>query len=90
MARVGHSQVVRRLRSYVKQGDYDVLHAHGLRAGIDAALAGRPIDIPALQTVHNLVRPDVSGRRQGDRCTNGPSRLSVRAAPSTPSPCRMR
>ena len=57
----GHSQVVRRLRSYVKQGEYDVLHAHGLRAGIDAALAGRPIDIPALQTVHNLVRPDVSG-----------------------------
>ncbi len=57
----GHSQVVRRLRSYVRQGDYDILHAHGLRAGIDAALAGRPIDIGALQTVHNLVRPDVSG-----------------------------
>jgi glycosyltransferase involved in cell wall biosynthesis len=58
----GHSQVVRRLRSYVKQGDYDILHAHGLRAGIDAALAGRPLDVPALQTVHNLVRADVSGR----------------------------
>jgi len=58
----GHSLVVRRLRSYVKQGGYDILHAHGLRAGIDAALAGRPIEIPALQTVHNLVRPDVSGR----------------------------
>jgi len=58
----GHSQVVRRLRSYVEQGGYDVLHAHGLRAGIDAALAGRPLDVPALQTVHNLVRPDVSGR----------------------------
>jgi glycosyltransferase involved in cell wall biosynthesis len=58
----GHSQVVRRLRSYVKQGDYDILHAHGLRAGIDAALAGRPIQVPALQTVHNLVRPEVSGR----------------------------
>jgi glycosyltransferase involved in cell wall biosynthesis len=58
----GHPQVVRRLRSYADQGGYDILHAHGLRAGIDAALAGRPLDIPALQTVHNLVRPDVSGR----------------------------
>lgn len=58
----GHSHAVRRLRSYVQQGGYDVVHAHGLRAGIDAALAGRPLDVPALQTAHNLVRPDVSGR----------------------------
>jgi len=58
----GHPQVVRRLRSYVKQGGYDILHAHGLRAGIDGALAGRPLEIPALQTVHNLVRADVSGK----------------------------
>ena len=58
----GHSRVVRQLRSYLRQGGYDVVHAHGLRAGIDAALAARPLDIPALQTVHNLVLPDVSGR----------------------------
>lgn len=59
---LGHGRVVRQLRSYLRQGDYDVVHAHGLRAGIDAALAARPLDIPALQTVHNLVLPDVSGR----------------------------
>jgi len=58
----GHSRVVRQLRSYLRQGGYDVVHAHGLRAGIDAALAARPLDVPALQTVHNLVLPDVSGR----------------------------
>jgi glycosyltransferase involved in cell wall biosynthesis len=58
----GHSQAVRRLRSYLRQGDYDLVHAHGLRAGIDAALAARPLDIPTIQTVHNLVRTDVVGR----------------------------
>ena len=85
----GHSQVVRRLRSYVKQGDYDVLHAHGLRAGIDAALAGRPLEIPALA---DGPQPRASGRlgaRQGGRLQMG--RAAVRArSPSTPSPCRMR
>lgn len=58
----GHTRVVRRLRSYMRQGEYDVVHAHGLRAGIDAALAARPLEVPVLQTVHNLVRADVSGR----------------------------
>jgi len=59
---LGHTRAVRRLRSYLRQGEYDVVHAHGLRAGIDAALAARPLEVPVLQTVHNLVRPDVSGR----------------------------
>lgn len=59
---LGHSRVVSRLKSYLRQGRYDVVHAHGLRAGIDAALAARPLDLPSLLTVHNLVRPDVSGR----------------------------
>ncbi|MGH2697662.1 MAG: glycosyltransferase, partial [Actinomycetota bacterium] len=58
----GHTRAVRKLRSYLRQGDYDLVHAHGLRAGIDAALAARPLDVPVLQTVHNLVRADVSGR----------------------------
>jgi len=53
---------VRRLRSYLRQGDYDVVHAHGLRAGIDAAVAARRAARPSLLTVHNLVRADVSGR----------------------------
>lgn len=59
---LGHSRVVGRLKSYLRQGHYDVVHAHGLRAGIDAGLAARPLDVPSFLTVHNLVRPDVSGR----------------------------
>lgn len=58
----GHRRVVARLRSIIGDGDYDVVHAHGLRAGIDAGIAARWERVPSLMTVHNLVRPDVSGR----------------------------
>ena len=57
----GHRDAIRRLRAVVDGGRYDVVHAHGLRAGIDAALAARG-RAPVLLTVHNLVHPDVAGR----------------------------
>lgn len=59
---VGHRLAISRLRDIVSGGGYDAVHAHGLRAGIDAALATRALDVDVLLTVHNLVRPDVSGR----------------------------
>ena len=55
----GHGTAVRRLREIIGTG-YDVVHAHGLRAGIDAALAARRT-VPVLLTVHNVVHPDVAG-----------------------------
>lgn len=57
----GHRSAIRRLREIVTAGRYDVVHAHGLRAGIDAALASRGL-CPVVLTVHNLVHPDVAGR----------------------------
>lgn len=57
----GHRAAVRRLREIVAGGDYGIVHAHGLRAGIDAALAARG-HCPVVLTVHNLVHPDVAGR----------------------------
>ena len=57
----GHRAAIRRLREIVDAGRYDVVHAHGLRAGIDAALAARG-RCPVVLTVHNLVHPDVAGR----------------------------
>lgn len=54
----GHGGAIRRLRS-LSEG-YDVVHAHGLRAGIDAGLAGRARG--RVVTVHNLVRPEIAGR----------------------------
>ncbi|MDQ3957351.1 MAG: glycosyltransferase family 4 protein [Actinomycetota bacterium] len=57
----GHRRAVTRLRAIVSRGRYDVVHAHGLRAGIDSALASRG-GPPVLLTVHNLVHRDVAGR----------------------------
>lgn len=56
----GHRRAIARLRSLVRDGAYDVVHAHGLRAGIDAAIAARG-RAPVLATVHNLVRPEIAG-----------------------------
>jgi glycosyltransferase involved in cell wall biosynthesis len=55
----GHRSAISSLRDLA--GLYDVIHAHGLRAGIDAGIAGRRTGTPVLLTVHNLVRADVAG-----------------------------
>lgn len=57
----GHRAAVARLREIVTAGGYGVVHAHGLRAGIDAALAARKL-CPVVLTVHNVVHPDIAGR----------------------------
>lgn len=64
----GHLAAIRALRSILSERDYDVVHAHGLRAGVDSALAART-RLPArarprlITTVHNLVQRDIVGRR---------------------------
>lgn len=58
----GHRSAVARLRSIFEEGDYDIVHAHGLRAAIDSGLAARSSSVPVLSTVHNLVRPEIAGR----------------------------
>lgn len=57
----GHGYAITRLGSLVSAGSYDVVHAHGLRAGIDAGIAvrGRALRIA---TVHNVILQSVSGR----------------------------
>lgn len=57
----GHRGPIRRLRGLIATGRYSVVHAHGLRAGIDAAIAGKG-RVHVIVTVHNLVRAEVSGR----------------------------
>ncbi|MFN2389685.1 MAG: glycosyltransferase family 4 protein [Actinomycetota bacterium] len=61
-ALVGHRRTIRALASIVDRGGYEVVHAHGLRAGIDAALALRSRRVRFLYTVHNVIHPQVSGR----------------------------
>lgn len=41
-------------------GGYDLVHAHGLKAGWVAAIAG--LEVPLVLSVHNLVLDDVAGR----------------------------
>ncbi|HEX2236266.1 MAG TPA: glycosyltransferase family 4 protein [Actinomycetota bacterium] len=58
----GHWTAVRDLEGLLARRSYDVVHAHGLRAGIDASVAARRRGLPALVTVHNLVRPEMGGQ----------------------------
>jgi glycosyltransferase involved in cell wall biosynthesis len=57
----GHPSAVRSLRRLIDVGRYGVVHAHGLRAGIDASLAAR--HVPVYVTIHNLVRPEIAGKK---------------------------
>lgn len=57
----GHRRARRRIASLIADG-YDVVHAHGLRAGIDSGLAARGSATKVYLTVHNLVLADISGR----------------------------
>lgn len=56
----GHRSAIARLRAIV-DARYDVVHAHGLRAGIDAALAARGHGVPVVVSVHNVVLPETVG-----------------------------
>ncbi len=57
----GHRTATRRLRRTIREGGYDVVHAHGLRAALDAGRAARGTAARPLATVHNLVLPEISG-----------------------------
>ena len=59
----GHRTAISALRALIDQGGYQVVHAHGLRAGIDAARAARGKGVPVYVTIHNLVRPEIAGKK---------------------------
>lgn len=59
---VGHRRARRRLKAVIDERRPRVIHAHGLRAGIDAALAARGSGAEVIVTIHNLVQPEVAGR----------------------------
>lgn len=56
----GHRRARKRIAELVGEG-YDVVHAHGLRAGIDSGLALQSTGMNVYMTVHNLVLADISG-----------------------------
>lgn len=88
----GHPRAVARLRSALGRGHYHVVHAHGLRAGIDTALAARlaaPLGpgrrIPVLVSVHNLMRPEILGGKRASLYARAES-LAVRLSDWTFAP----
>lgn len=56
----GHMEAARNLRKIIDAGSYDVVHAHGLRAGADAVLASRAQAHELVVTLHNLALPGAS------------------------------
>lgn len=58
----GHAGAILRLRRLLRERGYAVVHAHGLRAGVDAAFAARGL-CRVVVTVHNLVSSEIAGGR---------------------------
>ena len=58
----GHRGAVRSLVRLIEASGYDVVHSHGLRAGIDAGSAGRKASVATVASVHNILLPEISGR----------------------------
>jgi glycosyltransferase involved in cell wall biosynthesis len=81
----GHVRAVRRLRTLIR--DYDLVHAHGLRAGLDTAVAARTVRVRCIVTLHNLVRDDIAGGAKG-RIYRRAEPLVVRLADLTFVPSR--
>jgi glycosyltransferase involved in cell wall biosynthesis len=54
-------QAIAQIRALLSGEGYDVVHAHGLRAGIDAGLAARRIGTPVVVTVHNVILAETMG-----------------------------
>ena len=57
----GHGAALQALTRLVRAGDYDVVHAHGLRAGIDSGLSARGSTALRVASVHNILFPEISG-----------------------------
>jgi glycosyltransferase involved in cell wall biosynthesis len=59
---------LRRLERLVREGSFDLVHAHGQKAGLLARTAARRVGVPSLYTPHSfvyrtqLVRPRLSGK----------------------------
>jgi glycosyltransferase involved in cell wall biosynthesis len=51
----------RLLRATIRKHGYEVVHAHGIRAGLDAGIAARG-EVRRLVTIHNLVTSETKGK----------------------------
>jgi glycosyltransferase involved in cell wall biosynthesis len=58
----GHPGAIEDLARILRSGDYQVVHAHGLRAALDTGIAGLGAPPVRIATIHNLLLPEIGGR----------------------------
>jgi glycosyltransferase involved in cell wall biosynthesis len=58
----GHRGAIEALARILRAGDYQVVHAHGLRAALDTGVAGLGTAPVRIATIHNLLLPETGGR----------------------------
>ena len=58
-------KIYRRLRRYIEEGGYEIVHCHGARANMMGALLRRGMKLPVVTTVHSDYRLDYMGRPLG-------------------------
>ena len=58
----GHRGAIEALARILRTGDYQVVHAHGLRAALDTGVAGLGTAPVRIATIHNLLLPETGGR----------------------------
>lgn len=75
----GHRAAIRRLGRLLENGAYAVVHAHGLRAAVDAGVAARRARKPLVFTVHNVLHPTIAGRARA-RILGKSERLALKLA----------
>jgi glycosyltransferase involved in cell wall biosynthesis len=83
----GHMRAIWTLRDVIRGGGYDLVHAHGLRAALDATLAARTRRVPAVITLHNLIVEEIAGDRRAAIYRRA-ERLAVRMSTHTFVPSR--
>jgi glycosyltransferase involved in cell wall biosynthesis len=59
----GHPGAIEDLARILRSGDYQVVHAHGLRAALDTGIAGLGAPPVRIATIHNLLLPEIGGLR---------------------------
>lgn len=70
--------LLRRLRSMLEQGGYDILHCHGSKANLFGTLLRRKLSIPVVSTIHSDPKLDYLGRPLANLTYGMANRMALR------------
>ncbi|HEX2241023.1 MAG TPA: glycosyltransferase [Actinomycetota bacterium] len=57
-----HRPAINHLERLIRESEATLVHAHGLRAAVDAGVAARRVGRPLIFTAHNVIHPMIAGR----------------------------